>query len=247
MQVKSHYSFDINDCSNRMDNYMTHAVDTESVQEVPNEKDFTYDSGYYVNCCAVFVDIRDSSKLTYEDTKKNVSKIYRSFVSEVTAVMQSLQQCKHINIVGDCVSGIFDTSNTQDDLQEIFLMIAKINSIIKLLNQKSAKHDLPNIEIGIGVDFGKTLVVQAGYQGSGLNDLVWMGKVVNNAAHLCNKASKDNNPTILCSNSFYQCLGTAKCTKYNVGEVLCTYFLNKCGNDSFGGDFYMVFANVGIL
>ena len=247
MQVGNHYQFNINDSSTRIDRYLTQAVDAETVENVPAEKDFTYDNGYYVDCCAVFVDIRKSSQLTYEDTKKNVSKIYRSFVSEITAVMQSVKQCKHINIVGDCVSGIFDTANQREDLKEIFLMVAKINSIIKVLNGKLAKRDLPEIAVGIGVDYGRTLVVKAGYQGSGLDELVWMGKVVNNAAHLCDKANKEGNPIVLCSESFYNGLGNAKCTKYKVGEVSCTYFLDVQQKDYRGGDFYMVYPDMGIL
>lgn len=248
MQVFTHSQFDIDASLGRIDRYLTQAVDAETVEQVPAEKDFTFDNGYYVECCAVFVDIRDSSRLTFEDTKKNVSKIYRSFVSEITAVMQSLKQCKHINIVGDCVSGIFDTSNRQSDLLEVFLMVAKIHSIIKLLNQKLAKHDLPEIKVGVGVDYGKTLVVKAGYDGSGLKDLVWMGRVVNNAAHLCDKANKDNNPIILCSRNFYDGLGQAKCTKYNVGMVLCADFLNAVKSvDCLGGSFYMAYPEKGIL
>ena len=246
MQVVSHFQFDINECSKRINRYLSQAVDAETVEQVPAEKDFTFDNGYYVECCAVFVDIRDSSKLTYEDTKKNVSKIYRSFVSEITAVMQSLKQCKHINIVGDCVSGIFDTSNDKNDLREIFLMIAKIHAIIMMLNQRLKQRDLPTIKVGIGVDYGKTLAVKAGYKGSELNELVWMGKVVNNAAHLCGKANKGDYPIILCSESFYQGLGKATCTRYNTGVVFCTYFLDEKKSDCRGGDFYMVFPSMGI-
>lgn len=31
-------------------------------------------------------------------------------------------------------------------------------------------------------------MVQAGYAGSGLNDVIWMGDVVNYACHICGKA-----------------------------------------------------------
>lgn len=240
MQVKKHYKFDIKNSLSRIRHYLTDAIDAESVKEVPKEGEITYDNGYYVSCCAVFVDIRDSSSLTYEDTKKNVSKIYRSFVSEVTAIMQCLKQCKHINIVGDCVSGVFDTANPQQDLGEIFVMIARINSIIQILNKELIKNDLPQIKVGIGADFGKTLVIKAGYQGSELDDLVWIGRVVNQAAHLCDMANKQQYPIVLCSKNFYDGLGNATCKKYRGGTALCTDFLIN-NNGYYGGNFYMVY------
>ncbi len=246
MQVKKHYDFNIEDSLERIKSYMTDSIDAESVSKVPTEDEMTYGNGYYVKCCAVFVDIRDSSLLTYEETKKNVSKIYRSFVSEITAVMQSLQQCKHINIVGDCVSGIFDAQNLSKDILEVFLMVARIHSVIRLLNNQLSLYDLPNIKVGIGVDYGNTLVVKAGYQGSGLDDLVWMGRVVNHAAHLGNSANKENKPIILCSNNFYNALGDVQCNQYNVGTVYCKSFLEEQLGKDRGGDFYIVYPSLHI-
>ena len=33
-------------------------------------------------------------------------------------------------------------------------------------------------------------MVKAGYSGSGINDVIWMGDVVNTACHLANKAGR---------------------------------------------------------
>ena len=160
--------------------------------------------------------------------------------------MQSLQQCKHINIVGDCVSGIFDAQNLSKDILEVFLMVARIHSVIRLLNNQLSLYDLPNIKVGIGVDYGNTLVVKAGYQGSGLDDLVWMGRVVNHAAHLGNSANKENKPIILCSNNFYNALGDAKCMRHNVGTESCKFFWGKQFDQDRGGDFYIVYPSLHI-
>ena len=46
-------------------------------------------------------------------------------------------------------------------------------------------------------------MVKAGYSGSGLNDVIWMGDVVNSACHLANKAGRKNRKTILVSSKVY--------------------------------------------
>ena len=247
MQVSEHKPYDYEDGIQRIEGYLSHPVDAERVEKVPSEADFNYDTGYYVKCCAVFVDIRDSSSLTDENTKKSISKLYRSFVSEVTALMQSCDQCRHLNIVGDCVSGIFNANHRQADLQSVFMMIASINTLIKILNTNLEKHSLPNIEIGIGVDYGETLVVKAGYKGSGLNELVWMGDVVNNAAHLCDSANKDGRPCVLCSKNFYEGLEYATCRNYSQQKIVyCKTFFENIDTDTYGGDYYKVLPNLGI-
>ncbi len=47
-------------------------------------------------------------------------------------------------------------------------------------------------------------MVKAGYSGSGLNDIIWMGDVVNSACHLANKAGRGYRKTILISSKVYE-------------------------------------------
>ena len=46
-------------------------------------------------------------------------------------------------------------------------------------------------------------MVKAGYSGSGINDVIWMGDVVNSACHLCNKAGRTGRKTIIVSEVVY--------------------------------------------
>ncbi len=40
------------------------------------------------------------------------------------------------------------------------------------------------------MDYGRVLMIKAGFAGSGINDVVYMGDVVNRAAHLAHKAGR---------------------------------------------------------
>ena len=78
-----------------------------------------------------------------------------------------------------------------------------INGIIQVLNKKLEANGYNKIKIGIGIAKGDALMVQAGYNGSGLNDVIWMGNVVNYTCHLCGSANKNSNSLINISREVY--------------------------------------------
>ena len=44
---------------------------------------------------------------------------------------------------------------------------------------------------------------KAGYSGSGLNDVIWMGDVVNSACHIANRAGRDGKMPIVVSSCIH--------------------------------------------
>lgn len=68
-------------------------------------------------------------------------------------------------------------------------MAAQACSLVDILNFKLKKRGYQTYEVGVGLDYGRALMIKAGNKGSGLNDVVWMGDVVNQACHLCNEAN----------------------------------------------------------
>lgn len=173
------------------------------VDEIPSRDKLTYKNGYYVNCSALFVDIRDSSELPNKHKRPTLAKIYRSYISEVVAIMNGNINCSEIRIEGDCVSGIYNTPKKWQ-IDSMFSDSAKIYSLIKVLNHKFKKRNITEVEVGIGMDYGRALMIKSGYKGSGLNEIVWMGDVVNGASNLCGKANKGwENKVIFASNVIY--------------------------------------------
>lgn len=167
----------------------------QEVDELPDRDRLTYTNGFYGMCSAIFVDIRDSSKLPQTYTQRpTLAKIYRAFVSESVAILNSCIRTREINIVGDCVWAVFNTPST-DDINEVFGLTAKLNSLMKLLNYKLAKanYSLP-IRAGIGAAYGRALMIQAGYRGTGIYDVVYMGDVVNYASKLAGRANVRQSP-----------------------------------------------------
>ncbi len=219
MEVKSNYIYDIEKSVNRiqeiLDSDNSNYEDKGNV--VPSRDSLTYNNGYYVNVTALFIDIVGSSKLIESCQRPTLAKIYRSFISECVALISSINQCKEVSIHGDCVWGIFETPK-KSDIDSVFYIAASLYGVVNILNLKLAKKNYQTISVGIGIDDGKTLMIQAGYKGSSINDVVWMGNVVNNACHLANKAGRDGRKSIIVTNVIY-----SKLNAYNQ-SLLSSYY-----------------------
>lgn len=155
----------------------------EEKDSIPPREQLTFTNGFYVNCSALFVDIRKSSELTDFHKNRVLAKLYRAYISEVAAVINGNSTCKELDVVGDCVSGIFDTPY-ESDINGVFATAFTVASLIDILNYKLRVNKIREITVGIGAAYGRALMVKAGYQGSGINEVVWMGNVVNEASKL---------------------------------------------------------------
>jgi len=162
----------------------------EEKKGIPSENSLTFKNGFYVDITVVFVDIRGSKELANSHTRPVLAKIYRSYISEVIAVMKDNIKINDIFIEGDGVWAVFDTT-TELDVQVVFDTTAKISSLINALNVKLKKKNYSVIKVGIGIDDGESLYIKAGYSGSGINEIVWIGKVVGEAAKLSNYGNRD--------------------------------------------------------
>ncbi|MCZ7544831.1 MAG: adenylate/guanylate cyclase domain-containing protein [Anaerolineae bacterium] len=175
----------------------------EELDHIPPRDKLTFTNGFYVNCSALFVDIRGSSELPNQHRRPKLAKLYRAYLSEVVAIMCGNPQCAEISIIGDCVAGILDT-RTKPHIDCVFSTAAQITSLIDVLNCKFELRRISPITVGIGMSWGRALMIKAGFSGSTINDVVWMGDVVNEASKLCSYGNKDyGDMTMMVSNDFY--------------------------------------------
>lgn len=201
----SYKQYNYEDSFSRIDGILNESDSSfPEVDEIPAREKLTYTNGYYVNCSALFVDIRDSSSLPGKHKRPTLAKIYRSYISEVVAILNGNTDCAEVRIKGDSVSGIYNTPK-KVQIDGVFADAYRINSLIKVLNYKFSKRNITQLSVGIGIDYGRALMIKSGFSGSGLNDVVWMGDVVNGASNLCGKANKGyGNEVIFVSNVIYE-------------------------------------------
>lgn len=203
--MESHYStYNLDTSVERLDEIIAAAdASFEEVNEIPSRDKLTFTNGFYVNCTALFADIRDSSKLPEIHTRPKLARLYRAFISEVVAIINGNVYCAEVNIVGDCVSGLFNTPY-KNNIDSVFSTAARISSLVDILNYKLKRADIQEITVGIGISYGRALMIKAGYKGSAINDVVWMGDVVNDASNLSGYANSSwSDKEVMVSESIY--------------------------------------------
>lgn len=181
----------------------------EESDDIPKRNDLTFTNGKYVKCASIFIDLRSSSDLIKTQGRKSrtLARIYRAYISEMVAIVNSFKSCGEINIIGDCVSAVFAGKDGDEKPAVEALMAASMcNAVMGVLNVKFKKKwgsEFQEVKAGIGVALGRALVIKAGHSGSGINDLIYMGDVVNRASKMCGLAHKDIDEAICVTKGVY--------------------------------------------
>ncbi|MFD5492225.1 hypothetical protein ACFWH4_04620 [Streptomyces sp. NPDC127091] len=191
--------------AHRIKEYLTGTQGSyEEVDSLPDRDRLTFRNGFYANCSAIFVDIRESSKLPTHYKRPRLARIYRAYLSELVAIFNGEPNTREVNIAGDATWAVINTP-LKSDIDDVFSLGAKAYSMSKVLNyeMEKASYDVP-IKVGIGMSWGRALMIKAGYSGSGINDVVYMGEVVNAAAKLANYGSSQwGIPPLVTSSVFH--------------------------------------------
>lgn len=182
--------YDYKEGKKRIQDILNNKLSVNEQDLIPNESQFTFENAYYGWVTAIFVDIRNSTKLFSEGDKEKVSKIIRSFTSEIIEILRKDENLREIGIRGDCVYAIY-TTPSQNHEYSCLDKTSMINTYMQMLNKLLATKNYPQIDVGIGMATDKELVVKAGRKGTGINNLVWIGNAVTKAAKLSSIANKE--------------------------------------------------------
>lgn len=228
-------NYNFSDSLLRIDNILN--ADNSSFEDsdlIPNRSQLTLTNGYYVYCSALFVDIRDSSSMTDIHKRPILAKIYRSFISEMVALMNAHTTCQEVNINGDCVWCVCDTKYKKD-IDDIFSLAAKVCSLADVLNLKLKEKNYQTYEVGVGLDYGRALMIKAGCKMTKINEVVWMGDVINSACHLCNEANSGYfDKRVFLSNVIYDNLSNDNkklCSKDHSRDIYQANIVNIAMNE----------------
>ncbi|MEH2072063.1 MAG: adenylate/guanylate cyclase domain-containing protein [Nostoc sp.] len=139
--------------------------------------------------CVLYVDMRDSTKISAAKRPATLAKIYSTFVSSMIQAARYFNG--HVrNIIGDRVMVVYDRENCFLNAVNTAILMNSINQYI--LNKKIKDFDF---RCGIGIDYGNMLVTKAGTIRRGAEtefyrSLVWLGKPANIASKLTDVANK---------------------------------------------------------
>ena len=196
-------SYDYQNGKSRIEEILNNETEIKDKEKVPKDENFTFSNGYYSWVSAIFVDIRESSKLFTDEDKEKVAKIIRSFTSEIIEILKKDDNLREIGIRGDCVYAIY-TTPLQKDIYKMAEKTFFINTFMKMLNKLLEKKYYPTIKVGIGMSTAKELVVKAGRKNASINNKVWIGDAVTKASNLSSLGNKDGVLPIVFSELSYR-------------------------------------------
>jgi len=160
-------------------------------ENAPVEKEFTFDNGYHCWVASISVSIHDSAGLfsKYSEKKAVISKIIRSFTSEIIEILNSGSNIRDVGVRGDCVYGMYVTPG-KDDTYDVIDKAITVNTFVDMLNSVLKKDQLDPVSVGIGVASSQDIVLRAARPRSEMNTKTWIGEAVTTASELSSLASE---------------------------------------------------------
>lgn len=160
----------------------------KNIEYIPNDNQIPKSNLIYkLNCSIMFIDIRNSSKMTKTLGEKEMTKIYKMF-SKIVIYFTEYYDGKINQIVGD---GIFCTfTNDYEESSALKAINAAIN-INKFLNNTFVPYfnNNKNFKCGIGICTGEIYFTKLGSKGrNNVSAAAYPGKITNKASHYCDKA-----------------------------------------------------------
>ncbi len=195
-------SYDYREGKKRIQEILNSKLEVIENSRIPKDDALTFKNAYYGWVTGIFIDIRDSTTLFSVEDKEIVSKMIRTFTSEIIEILRDDDNLREIGIRGDCVFAVY-TTPYMDDIYNIADNTFQVNTFLKMLNKLFDKKSFPNIEVGIGIASSQELVVKAGRKGTGINNSVWIGDAVTMAANLSALGNKNGYSTIAMSSLTY--------------------------------------------
>lgn len=155
-----------------------------------------------VKTCVVYIDIRRSTKLSFEHQRQTLAKLYSSFVRGVIKCADHFGG-KVRNIIGDRVMILFDPEDCFENAVNTAILLNTFS--IYVLNKHFRKDA---VRCGIGIDYGnmmvtKTGTIKRGIGSSEYKSLVWLSQAANIASKLADVANKTMSRTIVKLGQYY--------------------------------------------
>lgn len=147
-----------------------------------------------IETCILFVDIRNSARISTERQPQTLARVYSSFVRSM--IFAARHFGGHVrDIIGDRLMVVFDRERCFQNAVDTAILM---NTLSKYVMQPAVKQLARDLEFrcGIGIDFGRMLVTKAGVpkrgdEGEFYRSFVWLGKPANIASRLTDIAHKE--------------------------------------------------------
>ncbi len=219
------------------------------IEYIPDEDNIKLEVGKWYrirNVVCVYVDLKDSTRVSFQKTKEGMAKVYEHIGTGIVKIFQHEDfKADYIDIKGDGGFALY-----KGDYAEVKSFLAA--ETFKTYVYKHLRNRFPNIEIrfGIGISKGNLLVKKVGIRR--WNYPVWAGRVVNHAAYICKEVKRKfvfHNDIIGVTEEIYTVLNSDKFRQWLVLSCGCpndkkvNLWKKTSPSDSVYPDFYYLEAN----
>ncbi|MDD4063597.1 MAG: adenylate cyclase [Bacilli bacterium] len=195
-------SYDYKKSKENILNVLTSKTKIEKRNIPKNEDEFTYENGVKSWIGAIFIDIVDSTSLFKNQKEDIISRVIRSFSSEIIDILKNNDKLRKLGLRGDSVYAVY-SAEYKSDLVSIFRLAYQINTFMIMFNKLLENNHFPTITAGIGLGASEDLVIKAGKKRSGYNDLIFIGNAVVDASNLSGEANRRSIGGIAMNSVFY--------------------------------------------
>jgi adenylate cyclase len=165
---------------------------------IPDVGDLAFGKvGRELDLAMLFVDIRESTKIVDAFRRSTAARMYKSFLYGVAKIALN-RNSKLCSFNGDGVLAAFIGPRKNTDAVRAAMNLKWYGREVlapgmkKYFDNNDEAEDL-ELDFGIGVHYGKVLVVKGGVRGDNNNDLVWVGNATNFAVRYSSLGSSPYN------------------------------------------------------
>lgn len=164
---------------------------------IPDVSDIAFGKyGRELSLAMLFIDIKESTKIVDAFRRTTGARMYKSFLWGIARIAKMNDgELRSFNGDGVLVAfgGKYPCTHAAKAALQMNWFIKEILKP-KMDNYFENNQSLEGLEFdcGIGIDFGKVLVVRGGIKGENNNDLVWVGNATNYAVKLSDLGSSPN-------------------------------------------------------
>jgi len=182
----------VDDIENTIKEYLEGDYEINPFDGIPTIDNVTFGKKAYKTEMTTFsIDLRKSSQLLFDHQNQTTGKIHKAFLTATAKTIQYFGG-EIRDFQGDSILAFWKGKNKPDIQAAVRAALA-----IKWLLSKRLKNyfqKYTELNYGIGIDNGDIYVVRAGIKRNpNNNDLVYIGKSVNFAVAIANKAENPNN------------------------------------------------------
>lgn len=211
---------------------MNSILDNQNIiQKVNNDIDLStldYYKTYELEAACISISLHINTNELHQDLK--LYKQYKCLLSEFSSIMNEDE--RSIEFTVNTIHNFSTLFSVRDNNIAFLIDIsAKIISLLNILNIVFINNDYGKISIGIGVDFNKIYVTREGFDGSGINEVLWSGDALDNSYRLSSIANigLNNNP-IMITKRVFQYLPDKYKAFFNFNEMANCYHASLVNN-----------------